>query len=223
MLGLDSATESCSAAVWCDNTILARRFETMRRGHAEVLMPLIEDVMNQAGLAFRDLDLIATTVGPGGFTGLRIGLASARALALAGRIPIVGVTTLEAVAHAQQPATNPVLIALDSKRSDIYVQLFDADRRPLSEPNALQPADIAAILPAGAVSVGGNARKVVLDAYSNRQPPLVPLDGPDLPDAAIVAAFGAARFDKTASHHAPPKPLYLRPPDARLPARKNHA
>ncbi len=223
VLGLDSATEACSAAIWRDNTIVAQRFETMRRGHAEVLMPLVEDVMHQAGLAFSAIDLIVTTVGPGGFTGLRIGLASARALALAGRIPIIGVTTLEAVAHAQSLPDKPFLIALDSKRSDIYVQLFDSDKRPVGKPNAMLPSDIGAILPVGAVSVGGNASEIVLNAHLGRQPPLEPLNGPDLPDAAIVAALGAAQYANNARQGAePPKPLYLRPPDARLPTGKTH-
>jgi tRNA threonylcarbamoyladenosine biosynthesis protein TsaB len=219
VLGLDSATEACSAAIWRNNTVVARRFETMQRGHAEVLMSLVKDVMQRAGTSFSAIDLIATTIGPGGFTGLRIGLASARALALAGRIPIIGVTTMEAVAQALPPVDKPLLIALDSKRRDIYVQLFDCNKAPLGEPSAMLPSDLEAILPTGGVFVGGNASEVVFNAFSERSPRLERLEGPVLPDAAVVAAIGAARYCE--DHRNTPlslQPLYLRPPDAQPPA-----
>ena len=99
VLALDTATASCSVAVMCDGDIRARQFTTMDRGQAEALMPMVEWAMAEARLDFRNLDLVATTVGPGSFTGLRVGLAAARGLALAARLPIVGVTTLEALVH----------------------------------------------------------------------------------------------------------------------------
>jgi tRNA threonylcarbamoyladenosine biosynthesis protein TsaB len=216
VLSLDSATEACSAAVLCDGVLVAHRFETMRRGHAESLMLLVQDVMQQAGLTFDKLDLIATTVGPGGFTGLRIGLASARGLALAAGVPIVGVTTLEAVARANSSAECPLLIALDSKRADLYMQLFDANGTPLSEPSAMLPAEIGSTLPASMIAVGGNAAGKVLEAFAKRTPPLLRQEGPTLPDAAIVAQIGAERHARMPCHKSP-RPLYLRPPDAQKP------
>lgn len=216
VLSLDSATEACSAAVLCDDVLIAHRFETMRRGHAEILMILVQDVMQQAGLAFDQLGLIATTVGPGGFTGLRIGLASARGLALAAGIPVVGVTTLEAVARAHPPTEGPLLIALDSKRADLYMQLFDADRTPLCAPCAMLPSEIESALPAEAIVVGGNAADRVLEAFAGRSPPIQLHKGPTLPDAAFVARIGAERHAQAPSNE-PPRPLYLRPPDAQRP------
>lgn len=219
VLSLDSATEACSAAVLCDGVLVAHRFERMHRGHAEILMLLVQDVMQQAGLTFDKLDLIATTVGPGGFTGLRIGLASARGLALAAGIPIVGVTTLEAVAKANLSTESPLLIALDSKRADLYMQLFDANGAPLTEPSAMLPAEIGPALPAGAIAVGGNAADRVLEAFAERAPPLRRKTGSSLPDAAIVAQIGAERHARTPSNESP-RPLYLRPPDAQKPDSK---
>lgn len=219
VLGLDSATDACSAALLCDGRIAARRLETMRRGHAEVLLPLVRDVMAEAGFGFDCLDLVATTVGPGGFTGIRIGLASARALALAAGTPIVGVTTLEAVARAQPGHDMPLLVALDSKRADIYVQLFDSGGAPLSAPDARLPETIAALLPAGPIALAGSAAGAVAGTLADRKPSPCRLDGPTLPDAADVAQIGAARFAADpASADTPPRPLYLRPPDARLPS-----
>ena len=218
VLGLDSATEACSAAILRDGSVAAHRFETLDRGHAERLMPLVEEVMTEAGAHFSDLDLIATTVGPGGFTGLRIGLASARGLALAADRPLVGVTTLEAVARAQPTRDTPLMVALDTKRADFYLQIFDPDDAPLSEPAALMPSDIAGILAEGPIAVAGNAGEEVIAALAGSVRTLVMTEGPMLPDAAIVAAIGKERFTaQPESARTPPGPLYLRPPDARLP------
>ncbi len=218
VLGIDSATEACSAAVLRDGSLLSHRFETLQRGHAEVLMPLIREVMWDAEMKFGALDLIATTIGPGGFTGLRIGLASARALALAAAVPIIGVTTLEAVARAQRTENMPILITLDSKREDVYLQLFGRDGAPLTKPDALLPVDIDAILPAGSVTIGGSARDSVMAALADRMPPPVVAGGPLLPDAAFVASIGFERFAEGPDiADRPPGPLYLRSPDARLP------
>ena len=90
ILAFDTATSACSAALWEDGRVGARRFETMTRGHAEALVPMIADVMDEAGTNFPRLDLIAVTVGPGAFTGLRIGLAAARGMALAAAVPCLG-------------------------------------------------------------------------------------------------------------------------------------
>ena len=147
VLGRDSATEACSAAILRDGSVTAHRCETLQRGHAERLMPLVSAVMDEANIRFTDLDLIATTVGPGGFTGLRIGLASARGLSLAAKRPLIGVTTLEAIARAQPARDIPLLVALDTKRADIYLQIFDPEGLPLTEPAALMPSDIANLLP----------------------------------------------------------------------------
>lgn len=218
VLGLDSATEACSAAVLRNGAVVARRFETLQRGHAEHLMPLVREVMATADTSFAELDLIATTVGPGGFTGLRIGLASARGLAIAARRPLVGVTTLEAVARAQPAREYPLLVALDTKRADIYLQLFDLDGAPISEPAALMPSEIAGMLPDGPIIVAGNARDGAIAALSGPACAQVMAKGPALPDAAQVAAIGLERFmAHPDAPRTPPRALYLRPPDARLP------
>lgn len=218
VLGIDSATEACSAAVLRNGALASRRFQTIQRGHAEILIPLIQEAMREAGITFGALNLIATTIGPGGFTGLRIGLASARALALAAAIPIIGVTTLEAVARAQTTRNMPTLICLDSKREDVYLQLFAGDDTPMTAPAALLPEEIPAVLPSGPVAIGGNARETVIATLTERIPPPILADGALLPDAEFVARIGLERFVAgTAVSEAPPRPLYLRAPDARLP------
>jgi tRNA threonylcarbamoyladenosine biosynthesis protein TsaB len=199
----------------------------MRRGHAEALMPMISDIMDEAGIGFADLQAVAVTVGPGAFTGIRIGLSAARGMALAANLPVVGVTTLEAVAAAQADAGRPLLVALDSKREDIYAQLFAADGTAIDEPRSILPAEAGMILPPDQeVAVAGDMADAVLHALQGRQPPLIRLAGFDLPDAAVVAEIAARRLpqESLAQDKAPPSALYLRPPDAvPLAARKTSA
>lgn len=217
VLAIDSATDSCSAALWRNGILAAHAFTQQRHGHAEILLPMVRDVMGQARQAFATLDLIATTVGPGSFTGLRIGLSSARALALAAGKPIIGLTTLEVVAAAQPVSDDPLLVAIDSRREDIFVQLFSPDLSPLCPPAAMLAADITSILPAGAVAIAGNAADAVRRAVPSRN--LQPAGGPALPDAGILARCAAARFQGLSGREPVPGPLYLRPPDAILPKR----
>jgi tRNA threonylcarbamoyladenosine biosynthesis protein TsaB len=98
LLAFDCSASACSAAVRHDGSTVAREWRAMERGHAEALVPLIEATLGQAGARFEDISAVATTVGPGSFTGVRIGLATARGLSLALGAPVVGVTTFEAVA-----------------------------------------------------------------------------------------------------------------------------
>ncbi len=222
ILAFDTATSACSAALWEDGRLIARRFETMPRGQSEHLVPMILDVMNEAGAQFPDLDLLAVTNGPGAFTGLRIGLATARGMALAGELPCLGVTTLEVVA-AQVPAAEregrKLLVVLDSKRIDVYAQAFAADLRPLSEPQALLPDDLPGLAAAGAsgngtVVIAGDALARGVQALEEAGMDVVASKAPGVPDAATVATLAAERWPEDADA-APPRPLYLRTPDAK--------
>ncbi len=194
----------------------------MERGQSEALMPMIRSVLAEGDLHFDNLDLIATTVGPGAFTGLRICLATARALALAARLPVVGVTTFEVVAIAQDPVNMPLLVAIDSKRSDCYVQLFDENLVALGEPKAVLPTSVAAMLPAGRVALAGTAADDVAAALNASDFEANRLHGHDFPHAVQVARLAARRADRMMPRYgeAPPEPLYLRPPDVTVAKRK---
>ncbi len=215
LLAFDAAGAGCSAAVWREGRIVARRSEAMQRGQAERLLPLIEETMAEAGLDYAELDAIAVTTGPGGFTGVRIGLATARGLALACRKPLLGVTCFEAVAAAV-PAAERVgrllVVVLESKRADVYVQAFDADLCPVGEAMARLPEALHATLPSGPLLLAG-------DAVERSRPALLAA-GRDVRlaraarrvDAASVAELAAVR-PLPAAGAPPPRPLYLRPPD----------
>ncbi|MCR6629625.1 MAG: tRNA (adenosine(37)-N6)-threonylcarbamoyltransferase complex dimerization subunit type 1 TsaB [Magnetospirillum sp.] len=214
VLALDSATSACSAALWQDGTLLAHRFAAMERGQSEVLVPMVAEVMEAAGCAFDQLDLLAVTVGPGAFTGIRIGLATARALALAAGKPLAGIATPEVVAAAVPEAERQgrtVLVVLESRREELWVQAFSPALEPLGEIRALTPAQIAAAA-TGPVVLAGDACPLVAPLLSGAA-----LAGATLassagaPDARLLAPLAARRW--AVGTALAPEPLYLRPAD----------
>lgn len=219
VLAFDTATTGCSAAVLVDGIVRSCRLSRMDRGQAEALNPMIGDVMKEAGLPYRDLDRVGVTIGPGAFTGVRIGIAAARALSLAAGIEAVGVSTfaaLFAAVGADESAGRRVAIAVDGKRRDVFMQFFD-DGSPAGSPFAVLPEDAAAVLGDRPVLLAGDGAPALHDALSG-------ISGTDAnallrlsvavqpPDAVNVARLAAAMAGGQ-----PPRPAYIRPPDARRP------
>lgn len=202
-----------------DGAIIAARHVAMLRGHAEALLPMVEEIMAEAGVAYSALDLIAATVGPGAFTGLRVGLAAARGLALAGGLPIIGVTTLEALAHgADKRGERSVVAMLNARRGEVYYQAFDPALAPLGPPRV--GAAEAIVLPKGPVLLVGDGAALLPAARDGNSGDIVIIPSL-LPDAAVVAGIAAARFDPAAPPERPPEPFYLRASGARKPPVKN--
>jgi len=214
LLALDTCMAACSVAVWRDG-LVAHRFAAMERGHAEALFPMIRDAMSEVRVQFADLRAIAVTRGPGSFTGVRVGVAAARGLALAADKPIIAATSLEAIAHgARQRLTPehaqiPLIVAMDARRGQIYCQQF-VDGAAVSDAQVMSAEDCVATLPHGqCVAVGSGARLLANAAGPEHS---VAVAQPDiLPDAADLAAICADR----AREAKPLIPLYLRPPDAK--------
>jgi len=216
ILALDSSGAACSTALWRHGAVVARRFQAMTRGHAEALMPMIVETMAEAGEALHGLGAVAVTVGPGAFTGIRIGLAAARGIGLAANIPIVGVTTFAAVAAAvseAERAGRELLVLLDSKRGDVFVQQFSSARAATGSPAILAVAAILHRLASGSFILAGDGIAIVrspLDA-ANLDVGYAFADGPA--DAYWVAQLAArALAERTGL---PPTPLYLRAPEVR--------
>jgi tRNA threonylcarbamoyladenosine biosynthesis protein TsaB len=213
VLGLDTCLNACSVAVTDDGRVLAAASEVMARGHQERLAPMAERVMAEAGLPFSSLQRIGVTVGPGSFTGLRVGLAFAKGLAAALAIPAVGVGTLEALAAEGADADETdglVFAAIDARRDQLYLQAFEAGR-PLMAPDVL-PVEIAAarvieIAQGRALTLVGSGGPLLAEVAPGAR--MVPAEGVD---ARHVARLALSREPR------PLKPLYLRAPDARLPA-----
>lgn len=225
VLGLDASTTACSAAVVADGRVLAHRFEEMERGQAERLNPMIGEVMAEAGVAFGALGLVAVTIGPGAFTGLRIGIACARAIALAADVPLAGVTTFEALARAvsaeerrDEGGERILVVCVNGKRRDVFVQRFDAAGETLGPAGALAPDDARAALATGRLLLAGDGVGPIAAALEG-----IAGAGPEQrirvsqalapPDAVHVAMIAAAAGPAVT----PLRPFYIRPPDARLP------
>jgi tRNA threonylcarbamoyladenosine biosynthesis protein TsaB len=207
VLGLDTCLTSCSVALLEDGRVLAHVGEVMARGHQERLAPMAQDVMAQAGLGFEAIDRIGVTVGPGSFTGLRVGVAFAKGLALALDRPAVGIGALEAMAADLEGLVFP---AIDARRGQLYLQAFE-DGRALMAPDALTAGEAAARLAelsqGRAFTLTGSGASLLEGVSALAR--VVAADGAD---ARTVARLATAR------EPGPLRPLYLRAPDAKLPA-----
>ena len=181
--------------------LLGRVSETIGRGHAERLMAMIDEALVEANLSLTDIGRIGVTVGPGSFTGIRVGVAAARGLALALGVECVGVSTLEVLAQTTSETDKPVLAAINAHRDEVYAQGFQAGV-PVGEPLLLELDDyLARAAVAGTVLVG-SASALAVDRNAETGPDHYPIE--------IVA-----RISATAKAQGKPKPLYLRGPDAK--------
>lgn len=204
VLGIDTALPACSVALIDGQRTLAARSEPMMRGHQERLAPMTAEVMAESGVPFTAIDRIAVTVGPGSFTGLRVGLAFAKGLGLALGRPCIGVGGLQALA-ASSGAEGLVIAIADAKRGQVYWQAFD-DAAALGEPEALDLNLAAPRLAAlGRASLVGSGAGLLARAHDT----VIDMAAPD---PAVVARLGMA------APLSAPRPMYLRAPDARLPA-----
>lgn len=218
ILAFDCATARCSAALWQDGAIRAHEASDAAHGATEILVPMLQRVLAAAGVELAGIDRLAVTVGPGHFTGLRAGLAVARGLVLATRLPVVAMTTLEVVAASTRPAARAgrhILAAIDSKRAEPFLQLFDEHLAPLAPPLSQRPEEFAAARGRGApLLVAGDAAPGLVEALHRTGDDAVIADTSPRPDAAVVAALAASR----APLDGPVRPFYLHAPAAKLPA-----
>ena len=220
VLAIDTATNACSAALWVDGDVRASRSEPMARGHAERLVPMVQEITEAAKHTVKSVDLIAVTVGPGAFTGLRVGLAAARGFALSAGVPCLGLTTLEVIAAGIGPLPNQLVVGIGSRRADVYLQVFNSDGQPVSEPTAILPEAVSRFVATcealvGPFLVAGDAASVLKECLSAGGVPVTAIKAP-YPDAAVLARLAAARW-VPGDPIERPTPLYLRPPDAVMP------
>jgi len=204
VLAIDTALSACSAALVLDGAAIAVMSEPMERGHAERLAPLVEELMRSAGAAFGSVDRIAVTVGPGSFTGVRVGLSFARGLALALRKPCVGVSTLEALAGENRGLHGGAV----ASAGEVFLALYEAAAVRL--PPGRFPVDAArALVPDGATIYGPAAALFARSGVTLVERPYAD---------PVALALLVAGYDPAAH---PPAPQYLRAPDAKLPGGKS--
>ena len=205
LLTLDTSSNLCAASVHDSGAgELGRAVRDIGKGHAEQLMDVIGEALAASGRTYADLGAVAVAVGPGSFTGIRVGVSAARGLALALGVPSTGVSTLHALAQAaldEKPGRS-VMAAIDARRDELYVATFDADGRPLTSPAVLLLADAAALAAPGIVLTGSGAQLVSDAAGGGFE--IVP--GGTTADISVIARLALRQgFDGPR-----PKPLYLR-------------
>ena len=213
ILAIDTALEACAACVATDDSddLLAEEWMPLVRGHAEALLPLIERVMARVEGGFEGLDRVAVTVGPGSYTGLRVGLSAARAIGLAAGLPVVGVTTLSALL-APQLALNgddTVVAAIDARHGAIYLQAMSVTEGTVIPPRHIALEEAVTLLgKRRAILTGSGAPALAAAAASAGIAVEVAETG--APQIAWVASLGLVADPDQAL----PRPLYLRGPDA---------
>jgi tRNA threonylcarbamoyladenosine biosynthesis protein TsaB len=214
VLAIDTALAACSAVVLDTEQggIIASESLPMSRGHAEALIPLLARLMDNARVAFRDLDRVVVTTGPGSFTGLRVGISAARGIALAAGKPAVGVSTLSAFAapYLAEDKTLPVVAAIDARHEHVYLQVFGPGGRTIIAPRLAPLTEAVRAAGEAPARIVGSAALSVADGLSTADAAPAAIDVRGAPDIAWVARVGATLPLGQSS----PKPQYLRAPDA---------
>ncbi|MBO3758808.1 tRNA (adenosine(37)-N6)-threonylcarbamoyltransferase complex dimerization subunit type 1 TsaB [Ciceribacter sp. L1K22] len=211
VLALDTAGTDCAAALYDTATmkILGEVTENIGRGHAERLMAIVDLALDQAGVDISDVGRIAVTVGPGSFTGIRVGVAAARGFALSLGVESVGISTLEVLAaeaidrrrREGDDDGRPILVSIDARRGEVYLQLFSATGRPLQDASVLSVDAAREIAASGAAEVVGSAASLLAGNE-------VATSADHFPIARVAQLAIAVKPGK-------PRPLYLRGPDAK--------
>jgi tRNA threonylcarbamoyl adenosine modification protein YeaZ/ribosomal-protein-alanine acetyltransferase len=201
LLVLDTCFEACSAALY-DHArgVVVSRFERMERGHAEALGPMVEGLFAEARLKPADLTRVAVTLGPGTFTGLRIGLAYAKGMALALNIPLIGINSLAATAAPHFGSAAHIAVIRKAGGSGLFYWALYRGAQEITAPALASRDEILSALPKQVLVCGSGA-----DAF-----PAFTLLTPDTPDSKLFAAYAAALSPQDVV-----SPLYLRAPDAK--------
>ncbi|WP_405659983.1 tRNA (adenosine(37)-N6)-threonylcarbamoyltransferase complex dimerization subunit type 1 TsaB [Streptomyces sp. RK9] len=210
LLALDTATPAVTVALH-DGTAsfgtVAESSQVDARRHGELLLPAVDRVLAEAGLGLDAVTDVVVGVGPGPYTGLRVGLMTADTFGLALGVPVHGVCTLDGLAYAAGIEDGPFVVATDARRKEVYWARYEDARTRVSGPAVDRPADIAEQV-AGLPAVGAGAA-LYPDAFGD-------VRGPEHVSAAALAALAAERL-AAGEELLEPRPLYLRRPDAQVP------
>jgi tRNA threonylcarbamoyladenosine biosynthesis protein TsaB len=212
LLAIDCSARFCAASVYDADAgkELGREVLDLGKGHAEHLMGVIEAAMKAGKLAFADLGAVAVSVGPGSFTGVRVGVSATRGLALALGIPAIGVTTLEALAAEARALNGPrtVLAALDGGRGELQAAVYDDVGATLFAPAVIDLAQATVLATEYAAALAGTAAAMIAATLPGEDPAIGPLGA--TADIGVYAKLAAGKQPGER-----PKPLYLREPDAK--------
>lgn len=212
ILAIDTALDACSVCIATDmsDDLLAQESMVLGRGHAEALLPMIERVVSRVDGGFEALDRVAVTVGPGSYTGLRVGLSAACAIGLAAEIPVVGVTTLSALLAPLLATSGEGLIvaAIDARHGSVYLQAMSMVDGIVVPPSLISVEEAVSLLDGAVTLVGSGASPIAAAAKARGLD--VTVAGTGAADIAWIASLGMLADPEQAL----PRPLYLRGPDA---------
>ncbi|WP_372408306.1 tRNA (adenosine(37)-N6)-threonylcarbamoyltransferase complex dimerization subunit type 1 TsaB [Streptomyces luteireticuli] len=212
LLALDTATPAVTVALHDGDSVVAESNQVDARRHGELLLPAVDRVLGEAGRTLDELTGVVVGVGPGPYTGLRVGIVTAATFAATLDVPVHGLCTLDGLAYAagQAGLTGEFVVATDARRKEVYWARYADARTRVTEPSVDRPGDLTEPL-AGLTAVGAGA-VLYADAFSD-----VRADLPRHQSAAALACLAAERL-RTGGEFLPPQPLYLRRPDAQVPA-----
>lgn len=210
ILAIETGGRACSVAiVSASGAVLAQESAPTDHGHATMLMPMIERVRTAAGLGYAELGRIAVAIGPGSFTGLRVGLAAAQGLALAANIPVIGISSFLTVVPKERDGMR-LIVVLDSRREEPFFAEIDPALRFQQPPAVVSPEALDAIVvAAGPAIVTGDAP--ALERFRDKDALRLIVRAPSAVAVAALAADPEHRYDL------PPKPVYVRAPDVTMP------
>ena len=215
ILFFDAASSVCSAAIFADGVVIAKNQKLITNQHAEILVSMIEQILSDVKMDYSDLNLISTTIGPGSFTGIRIGLATARGLSLACNIPLIGVTNFEVLAYAVERIDRVgrrILVILETKRDDFYTCVYSDQLDLIHGPMAIEGDALEKLSDPG--------RTIVLGDRVKRALPFFPCSGTTLIRQKtrkniafqVIADLVNDRF-KLGAKLEKPAPMYINPPN----------
>ncbi|MFD9907931.1 tRNA (adenosine(37)-N6)-threonylcarbamoyltransferase complex dimerization subunit type 1 TsaB [Streptomyces sp. NPDC059063] len=207
LLALDTATPAVTVALHDGTSVVAASSQVDARRHGELLLPAVDRVLADAGVRLDAVTAVVTGVGPGPYTGLRVGLMTADTFGLALGVPVHGVCTLDGLAYASGIEEGPFVVATDARRKEVYWARYADPRTRVGSPAVDRPGDIAADV-AGLPAVGAGAT-LYPDAFPDAR-------GPEHVSAAALASLAAERL-AAGEELLEPRPLYLRRPDAQVP------
>lgn len=226
LLALDTSHMMGSVALSRGGGILCEILFDASDTHSATLMPAVNNCLGTARLSIADVDLFAVVTGPGSFTGLRIGLATIKGFAAAGKRPVVTADSLELLASAIPFAPDPVLVLVDARRGEVYSGLYDTssgEAVELAGPSAISPSQTAGFLSGAGVKGPVIACGTGMEKYRDQLAGIL-AEGSrfadrrlSIPSAAVLARIASSREPEGYEHFASLEPLYIRPPDAKLP------
>jgi len=221
ILSIDTAHGICSVAVAENGAVIAQREEYEQSRQAERLFLIIEEILKENKLSYSQIDAIAANIGPGSFTGVRIGLAAARGIALAAKIPVIGVSGFESLEYKAKSfmASEDILIAFDARREQVFTKFYSKGFG--GEEALMSYGDVASLVKASSgFEVAGDAAELIMPHLSGNNLNYTIISDLKLPDAGMTALVALQKLSSE-DYDVNAAPLYIRPPDAKLPKNNN--